>query len=361
MAAYAGASQLRLNKTQQAIADAATAAAVKTGYRASIGTITASWPAVNGTYAGDAKAVEITVQEDLPRMLTSIFLNGTVPISGRAVARLKQGFPTCILSLDPNAAGAVTFTGSADATLEGCNVHANSLAGDAVTVSGSGKARTPCVSSVGQVSATAGLAMSECSAPIEYADPIEDPFAGVPAPSTTGACEPTNVFAGPQSATYTISPGRYCGGLSIKRTVTMNEGVYVVDGGTLTIESSATVAGSGVTLYLTNGASVSVAGTANVTLSAPTAGDYKGVLIFVDRNAANATHILNGSSSSYLHGAIYSPTGHVEFAGTSSIGGGCTQIVANTIEITGTAGIGSDCTTMGFNDIKNEQLVQLVE
>jgi hypothetical protein len=48
-------------------------------------------------------------------------------------------------------------------------------------------------------------------------------------------------------------------------------------------------------------------------------------------------------------------------AGTSSVDGGCTQVVAATIEITGTNGLGTNCTGTGVNEIETEQLVMLVE
>lgn len=361
VAAYSGAAQLRAGQTYSAISSAAEAAAVETGYKASIGTISTNWPAATGTFAGDPKTVESTIQENVPRLFTSLFLGGSVPIQARAVARLDRVAPTCILALHPSAAGAVTFIGSANASLTSCNVHANSTADDAVLVTGSGAVTTPCVSSVGQVSATAGLTMSECAAPLEYIDPITDPFASVPEPSTAGPCEPVNVFAGPPSASYVISPGRYCGGLSLKRRVDMNPGVYVVDGGTFEITSTATVRGTGITVFLTNGATLSFAGTADIRLTAPTSGTYAGLLIFGDREDPYATHIVNGDSASYLDGAVYIPSGHVEFAGSNSTSGGCTQVVASTIEITGSTGLGGDCTGAGFNNIQSEQIVALVE
>ncbi len=361
VAAYAAAAQLRVSKDKDALASAALAAAVSTGYRSSIGTLTASWPATSGAYAGDTNAVEITVQEDLPRLFTAMFSSSDVLISSRAVAKLDQGFPTCILSLDQFASGAVTFTGSTTATLDGCNVHANSSAGDAVSVSGSADVSTPCVSAVGEVSATSGLSMSKCSSPIQYAKSVDDPFIDLPAPSTTGVCEPQTVFGGGEGATYTISGGRYCGGMTIRRTVTMNPGVYVIDGGDFELTSTAKLTGTGVTIYLTNGARVKIAGSAEVVLSAPTTGTYAGVLFFVDRTDPEVTHIFNGNSSSKFTGAIYAPTGHVQVAGTSSVGGGCTQVVANTIDITGDAGLGSNCEALGYSSITNAQLVQLVE
>jgi hypothetical protein len=204
--------------------------------------------------------------------------------------------------------------------------------------------------------------MGECTYPIEPAYTINDPFADVPEPWVGGTCKEDNVFAGPPSSTYTISPGRYCGGLTIKRTVTMNSGVYIVEGGDLTIQSTAVVSGTtGVMFFLTGGATVNIAGTANVRLSAPTSGTYAGILIFVDRDDPSATHIFNGDSTSFFEGAIYAQSGHIEFAGSGAVGGGCTQIVAATIEFTGDANIGTDCTGTGVSDIEINQLVMLVE
>jgi hypothetical protein len=165
-----------------------------------------------------------------------------------------------------------------------------------------------------------------------------------------------------------VEPGDYCGGLTIKRTVNMEPGVYIVSAGDLTIESTAVVSGTGVMIFLTGGATVHFAGTANVQLSAPTSdpepappNPYAGILIFGDRDDLNANHIINGDSTSSFDGAIYAPSGHVEFAGSGAVGGGCTQVVAATIEFTGDAGFGTDCTGTGVNEIETNQLVMLVE
>lgn len=361
VAAYASGAQLRAEKDQATLEAAAMAAAVKTGYTASIGSVTTTTPPSTGAFAGDANAVEVVVQENVPRMFSALFQDGDVPMSGRAVARLEVGNAACIIALDPNKSGAVTFTGSSDVVLDGCNVHANSLATDAVAVIGTGRVETPCASTMGNVLASNGLVMGECNHPIENASKIEDPYEDVPEPSLSDPCEPVTVFDGPPSATYTISPGKYCGGLTIKRTVTMNSGVYVVSGGDMVIESTAVVRGTGVTIFLTDGARLRIAGTASVRLRAPTSGTYAGILIFVDRDEPYATHIINGDSTSYFDGAVYAPSGHVEVAGSGTVGGGCTQIVASTIEFTGDAGIGADCTGLGITQVFTKQLVKLVE
>jgi hypothetical protein len=347
MAAYAGAVALRSGKSSSEILEAAGDAADKSGFVADRGELTASAPPTEGAYTGDARAVEATVEEELPRMFTALFADGPVQVAGRAVARITDGQQTCILALDQQASGAVTFIGSTSAILIGCNVHSNSLADDSVIVAGSATVQTPCLSAAGMVSVTDGLSLDDCVAPYEHADTA--------LPETT-----PNVFGGGAGSTYNITPGRYRG-MDIRRNVNMAPGVYVIDGGTLKVNSTATVRGTGVTFFLTNGATLDMEGGADVTLSAPTSGAYSGVLAYVDRSSPYNVHKVNGNSSSTVNGAIYAASGKVQMNGTSTFGGGCTQIVALQIEFSGNAGIGVDCTGAGVRDIRSSRLVLLVE
>jgi hypothetical protein len=115
-----------------------------------------------------------------------------------------------------------------------------------------------------------------------------------------------------------------------------------------------------VTFYLTNGAALDMDGGADVHLSAPNSGSYSGVLVYADRSNSN-THVVNGNSGSTVNGAIYAANGHVRMNGTSTFGGGCTQIVARTVEFSGNAGIGVDCSGSGVRDIRSSRLITLVE
>jgi Flp pilus assembly protein TadG len=360
MAAYAGAVELRSGKELSSIEAAATDAAEETGYAADKGAIVVNTPPTSGAFAGDANAVEVTVQENMSRLFTALFADGTVDVSGRAVARISGGQQTCVLSLDKSAAGAVTFIGSTSAILIGCNVHSNSLSDSSVLVSGSATVQTPCMSASGMVSISASLTLSDCVAPYEHADQVADPYADLPVPDLTGPWTTPNRFGGGSGASYDISPGRY-DGMDISRTVNMAPGVYVIDGGELRINSTATVNGSGVTFYLTNGATVSMNGGADVQLSAPTSGSYAGVLVFVGRSEPYNDYTVNGNSGSTVNGAIYAANGNVRMNGTSTFGGGCTQIVARTIEFSGNAGLGVDCTGSGVRDIRSSRLVTIVE
>ena len=95
--------------------------------------------------------------------------------------------------------------------------------------------------------------LDECAAPYERADQAADPYADLPVPDLTQPYTTPNSFGGGAGSTYNVSPGRYKG-MDIRRTVNMAPGVYVIDGGSLSINSTATVNGTGVTFYLTNGA-----------------------------------------------------------------------------------------------------------
>jgi hypothetical protein len=360
MAAYAGAVALRSGKSSSEILEAAGEAADKSGFVADRGELTASAPPTEGAYTGDARAVEATVEEALPRMFTALFADGPVQVAGRAVARITDGQQTCILALDQQASGAVTFIGSTSAILIGCNVHSNSLADDSVIVAGSATVQTPCLSAAGMVSVTDGLSLDDCVAPYEHADQAADPYADLAVPDTALPETTPNVFGGGAGSTYNITPGRYRG-MDIRRNVNMAPGVYVIDGGTLKVNSTATVRGTGVTFFLTNGATLDMEGGADVTLSAPTSGAYSGVLAYVDRSSPYNVHKVNGNSSSTVNGAIYAASGKVQMNGTSTFGGGCTQIVALQIEFSGNAGIGVDCTGAGVRDIRSSRLVLLVE
>jgi hypothetical protein len=159
-----------------------------------------------------------------------------------------------------------------------------------------------------------------------------------------------------------LHPGTYCHGLSLKDTVTLNPGVYVIEGGDFNVNAKAKISGTGVTIYTKGTARISMNGTATVKLSAPTSGDYSGVLFFGDRdNDGSTKNIFNGTADSLLTGAIYFASQTVQFNGDFSGDKGCTQIVGLTVEWNGNAKIKKDCTEFGMKAIPAAELVKLVE
>jgi Flp pilus assembly protein TadG len=262
VSAYAAAVELRGGAAAERMRAAANEAAVRTGFSPAAGTLSVASPPAAGAFAADPAAVEVVVREELPRLFTGLFASGRVPVAGRAVARVSQGLQACVLSLDPAAAGALAFTGSSGTTLAGCGLHANSLSDQALTVSGAGAVQAPCASTAGGVRATDKLRLFGCAAPVERAEVVPDPYADLPPPSLAQPCARLNTFGG--RAPAEIGPGRYCGGLTIRTSVRMAPGVYVIDGGAFAANAQASVRGSEVTLYLTNGATLALNGSAEL-------------------------------------------------------------------------------------------------
>lgn len=343
--AYAAALEGRSGSTPEEVITVATLTAEQNGFDVDPGVISVTPTELNG-----GGQVEVILRDQAPRFFSAFFLEERVAFSTRAVATYNSAASACILALDPTAAAAAQFSGSSNLTLEGCSVMANSVASNAVNVQGSAKLSTECVISAGGVTATSGLTMSECETPIIDATPVADPYKNLPAPTPTGGCKPTPTNG-------TLNPGRYCGGLTAKGNLTFNPGVYYVEGD-FTVNATASISGSGVTIYTTNGGHVKMNGSAHVDLAAPTSGIYSGVLFFGDRTVGGTNKFL-GDASSSMTGAIYYAGGEVDYQGNFSGINGCTQVVARLVQWTGNATVGADCSALGMMAIPLLNLVRL--
>jgi hypothetical protein len=357
VAAYAAATELRAGKAMTQLVSAAEQAATQTGFRAQRGTVATNWPPASGGFAADFDAVEVTVEERLPRLFTAIFGEGDVVLSGRAVARISGGVPTCVLALHPTVAGAVTFSGSTDTILVGCNVHSNSIAGGSAIVTGSADVQADCLSAAGTINVTANLSLTNCVAPYEHADVVPDPYAALAPPTVPVNCanSPNN---NPQSV-ISVSPGCF-NNLDFKGDVTLSPGVYVVKGD-LTINAQARVRGDGVTIYFAGNGAARFNGGATIQLNAPNTGTYAGMLMFGERGQTGVDHRINGNSNSFFNGAIYAADSEVQMLGGGQSSGGCTQVVASMVLFSGNSAVGMDCTGWAVEDIRSSRLITLVE
>jgi hypothetical protein len=349
-AAYTAALEKRAGANSSKILNTATYIATENGYQP--GTLAVHYPPSAGTYAGDAKAIEVELSIELPRYFTSFFFDDMVTERVRAVALLQTAANACVLALSTTMSHAARFSGSSHLNLVGCTVMSNSMTSDAVQVQGSATLSTDCIIAVGGVDLTSGATMTECPGAITNAPPAADPFADVPVP-TSGT-----TYSGTGGAV--LQPGHYTNGMNLSGTKTLSPGVYIVSGGNFRINANANISGSGVTIYFTAGTSVSINGTATVNLSAPTSGTYSGMLFFGDRSATdNVT--LNGTADSKLTGAVYFANQDINYLGNFSGNGGCTQVVGKTVEWSGNTTINQDCTAYGMKTIPAMQLVKLVE
>ncbi len=276
-----------------------------------------------------------------------------VDVKTTAIARLPSAGDACIVALDPSVDDALRIGGTANVTMT-CGAQVNSTSAKAVRTNGSGCLTASSISVAGDYE---GSCFSP--APDTGMAPMADPLAYLNPPSYAGCDYAALVEV---TTDTTLSPGVYCGGIKIDDTanVEFEPGTYIVDGRGLEIVGSGIVEGNGVTFYLpptvtgipakgkSAPKSVHIAGSATVTLSAPTSGDYEDILFYQDANApSDLVAQFNGGADMELNGVLYFPNNPVRFSGNGDPGG-ATSIVARTVYFTGNANMGSNPLTKTF-------------
>lgn len=358
-AAFAGAIELRRGGSDNDIRAQVGGSLSNNGFLADLGSYEVQSPPVSGAFAGE-EAVYVEAEENWPRFFTALFFEDAVTLRANATAEVQEGLQACMLALDGAASAAIDITGSTTVTLNGCSIMSNSSAADALSVGGSGSLVTSCAGAVGGMDVDGGMTLTGCAEAKERLRRMKDPYADVPEPAVSGACVNPTTFAGPSGAVHSASPGRYCGGMNILRTVNFAPGVYIIDGGTLSANSTAVLNGTGVTFFLTNGARLDINGQARLNLSAPTSGAYSGLLFFADRSGSSVNHVLNGTSSSTITGAVYLSNDNLSYSGNNNSASSCTQIIARTLDLTGNSSIGVNCQGVGVEDMYMVGGVRLV-
>jgi hypothetical protein len=281
---------------------------------------------------------------------SSTCANATTVVRASATASYSNAGNACILALSPTASAAADFAGNSTLTLDACTVMSNSLASDSINVQGSASLTVPCAYASGGASLGGTIDLTTCGAVKTHEPPVADPYEGLTMPNASGKCK--NDPGG-----STLDAGHYCG-LDLKNAVTLNSGVYIIDGGSLTVNANAAVTGSGVTFYLVNGASVKINGNSDMQLSAPTSGTYSGMLFINDRSNTNGITI-NGDSASTVTGVIYSPDAPVSYIGNFSGVNGCTQIVGLTVSFSGNTTFTDNCSAAGISPVEVGSVVKL--
>lgn len=326
-------------------------------------------PPREGSYAGNDSAVEVEIVQTVPRLFSAMYTTEPLSIGGRAVAMARAGGTGCVLALSRTAQGAITVSGSAEATLTRCDMVSNA-SGTGFMMSGNGSSVSAnCVQTAGTAVTTGNLAVA-CDSVREHAAPVADPFGDVDEPALTGACQPARV--GQNNRVTTVAPieshasgmmsRRFCNGLELRGTVALLPGLYLVEGGDFRINSNAVIRGDGVAFYLADGVELHFNGGADLDLSAPATGPYAGILIFGSRDSTGVSHTINGNAGSSLDGAIYAPASHLTVSGSAGTSpGSCTQFVTDTITLTGNAEINISCETPFGPNIDLPGGVALVE
>lgn len=328
--------------------------------------LTVHYSPQSGAYAGDSQSVEVISTRPQSRFFSRLFVSTDPIIQSRAVASRQPHGSACVLALDGAVSAALLFQGNADINLNNCSAASNSTDTAAIKLSGSSTLNAYSLYTPGNYELSGSAELNTNQSPVTGGAPLSDPYGNLPIPSY-GGCSHSNYKV---NTSATINPGVYCNGLDFgaKAVVTMNPGTYIIDRGSFEANAKARVTGNGVTIILTSStgtgyATIKINGGATVSLTAPTADTYAGVVMYQDRNAPIATNTnkLNGGSTTSFTGALYFPRQELQFTGNNSLGGGsCTKIIARTITFTGSSYFTNECPA-SVATVATSGTVQLVE
>lgn len=281
------------------------------------------------------------VTEQIPQLFSSVLGFPFLNVTARATTGTREGSAGgCVITLDPHASGAISMNGTTNLT-SGCGVFDNSDAPDAINVVGGGTITTTGTAKTQVVGDWSGSGNIN-PPPQTHVLPEGDPFAEMD-PPPVGACSGTNVNLGSHDTRH-IGPGTYCYGfnLSAQSSLTLDPGVYVVRNG-ISLGAQTSMTGTGVTIYIQSGG-VNMSGGATVGLTAPSSGQWQGILFYQDRHDTTASTLVGGTNQ-LMNGVLYFPAAHLNYTGGSGTSATATTIVANTLTLVGNSFIQAAATT----------------
>ena len=316
-------------------------------------TVAVNNPPSSGNYSTNNFAIEVVIRQPQQASLSSIYMKAAPTLAARAVSLLTTS-SKCVYVLNSKASGSFSVDGGTVSSTCGVVVNSNSTS----ALTNKGTLSAPSVDIVGGYSGT--INSSKITTGIK---PVSDPLFYVPAPSyTPGSCDYINYSV--SSGTVTLNKGVYCGGITIGGTaaVTLNPGTYILMGGGLTVSGSATLSGTGVTLYNTGNTlypykPVQTLDNSVVTLTAPASGVHAGILFFQDRTiVSSAANTLAGSFT----GVLYFPTTALVLNSGSGVTVPYTILVADTVSMSiNSLNIRNDYSSLpGGSPIKEAKLVE---
>ena len=382
-----------------------------------------SYPADSGVQTYQVK-VTLAIQRSLP--FSSMFMTAAPTITVNATAAsIPAGGDACIEALETASTTGITFIGNAAVYMPDCDVFSNS-SGTNVTV-GKGSADVT-ANSVGGVGGIQESNNFHVTAYRPYSPALPDPFSGVspdasdmhcavsqsattstvvvvdspatghykttgnhqtwvqdsPAVThtetqTTTIYTPLPLTDGVDITTLKDASGNQANcftalsvGSTRSLTIPANFGPIYINGGDANFQGNFTCVGCAIVLTNKTAASpignVSTNASANVNITAPTSGTFKGLAIYQDRRATDCNNCnkINGNSGSLITGGIYFPSQELQYNGTGTTDAICTMFVARRVTFSGNSGTSnkfkklSDCSSEGLPSNSTTRIVRLV-
>jgi hypothetical protein len=370
--ALAAAHEVLRGQTGQVTA-VARAATTSHGYTHNVNgvVVTVNHPPAAGFYVGNADHVEVRVSRPSSLFFARAVSVASLTVPARAVATAAARGENCVIVLDPAMANAFELNSSSQMNLTGCGVAVNSNHSAAFHTTSSARL-TLTGSPTADVEVVGGWHRESSSAVVgtvtqNVTPPAPDPLAYL-TPPAVGSC--THVNWSRSSGTHNLTPGVYCGGITLANSARANlaAGMYIIAGGGIEMQSNSRMDGTGVTFFLTQAAGypyqpLSIQSNAQMNLSAPTSGAYSGILFYQNPSAGSPsdTHTFQSSSTLNLTGALYFPTQVLHFQSSTSATSPYLFIISRSLELDSSANLRLANNTSGLTGQSPIRRVTLVE
>ena len=302
--------------------------------------------------------VTLTATRSLPFM--SMFTDSASTLTADATAALVDDGTFCMVSLYDGEDAGIDVNGNSDVTL-GCGMKSNCTGTDCVTAGGNSSITASPIAAVGGVNG-AGNNFIQPTTLQPYSAVQADPLGYLPNPTVPNNCSTEALTIDNLPTTG----GTYCfASVNNKSSESWNlpdDLTIIVNGGDIDLQGDVTA--SDITWVMTgpNGEAgdLKINAQANLVMSSPGDGDYKGVLFYRDRRASNIEIKINGGANSHMTGALYFPSSDITFAGNAGMNVQCLQMVGQKLKFRGTAAISNVCSTSSGASAFQQTIVRLV-
>jgi hypothetical protein len=299
-----------------------------------------------GPRLGFPRTVRVTLTATRTPPFMSIFTNRPQTLVADATAALVPDGTFCMVSLYEGEDAGVDANGGANLDLS-CGIKSNCTGDSCVTAGGDSSIKAAPI-------ATTLIPRSAKQ---------KDPFAYLPDPTQppagcNGTLTETTVFTAESHQCFLAA--------DVQPSMTLNIPAHVdtitIWGGNIDFKGD--VNGEGVTFVMSgdDGAAgdLIINAQANLVLSSPGSGTYKGVLFYRDRRASNIEITINGGANSDLTGAMYFPSSDITFAGDAGMEVECLQMVGQKLKFRGGATITNVCPEGSGASAFQQTVVRLV-
>lgn len=300
--------------------DTAKAYAAANGYDEDRGDciVTRNIPPESGPNAGKFGYAEVIIEAQQRRRFSSIFGRDDFVVKARAVACVaRRPIPYAIVVLDPRSKGSFTAKGQGDVKVDNAGVIVDSNHDTGGIVTGGGIVIAPTFDFTGTPGSSGNF-----QGKITSGQPVvPDPLAALPVPDPSALTLRSSKKLDIRGDTpVTLEPGRYIGGISIasQGSVTLNPGIYYMDGGGFSVTGQGNLTGNGIMIYnaaTKNSDNINIAGQGGVVnLTPPTSGTYAGILLFQARDSI-ADVSVTGDGKYQMTGTFYAARANLKVAG----------------------------------------------